>query len=459
MSASEAIDDVSATKPKWHVRGNWAPVHDELSTGELPVDGAIPPELDGCFLRTGPNPAHKPGPHWFFGDGMVHGVRLSGGKAQWYRNRQIQTLQVTEPLANRDDGLGDLRRGTGNTHVVVHNDKILCLEEAHWPWRLDGGLNTVGYENFGGALDCAMTAHPKVCPETGELLAFSYFQFEAPHLRYIRIGADGTVAQIEPIDIPNLVMMHDFAITRNHTVFMDLPLVFDLEQLPSGIPFSFKPDAGARLGVLPRNGTNADVRWFEIDPCYVFHTVNAHESEDGRTITLDASRMPGAFVGSSDEYGNVGRLHRWTIDLETGGVTDQQIDDRPGDFGRVDDRAVGTRARYGYLMSLGGEGNTEEPVYGSELLKYDLETGRCWEHKLGDGVRGGEPIFVPAGQDAVDDEGWVLTIAHDEGSGRSRLVVVDAKRFDGPPIATVELPQRVPYGAHGSWIDGTLLAD
>ena len=167
----------------------------------------------------------------------------------------------------------------------------------------------------------------------------------------------------------------------------------DLSQLSTGFPFKFNRDAGARLGVMPRNGTNADVKWIDIDPCYVFHPVNAHE-ENGN-IVLHVSRMDSAFGESSDDYAEVGRLTRWVIDTAKGTVDEQQIDARAGDFGRVDDRLVGKKARYAYLMALDGEGNSEEPVYGSRLLKYDLFTGTCVEHNLGDGVRGGEPVFAP----------------------------------------------------------------
>ena len=448
---------MTATEPApWHLRGNWAPVHDELTDTGLRVDGTIPTELEGVYIRTGPNPATGSSPHWFFGDGMVHGVRLSGGRAEWYRNRFVQTPNITDPVQDPMSSVGDLARGTANTHVVVHNGEILCLEEGHWPWRIDGELNTVGYQNYGGALTCSMTAHPKVCPETGELIAFSYFGFEPPYLTYIRVSPDGEITQLEGIDIPNMVMMHDFNVTRNHTVFMDLPLCFDLEALDSGVPFRFNRDAGARLGVMPRTGTNADVRWFEIDPCYVFHPVNAHE--DGNKVVLHVSRQPEAFGTSNDDYAEVGRLWRWTIDLDTESVTEELIDDRPGDFGRVDDRKVGLDAQYGYLMAMAGEGNVEEPVYGSALWKYDLRSGQCWEHQLGDGVRGAEPVFAPSSDDAGEDEGWVISLTHDEGSGESRLIIVDAQRFDTPPVAVVHLPQRVPYGAHGSWVPDTKLA-
>ncbi len=330
-----SIDETVRTDLPWHLRDNWAPVLDERTDFDLRVDGIIPTELQGTYVRTGPNPYSGRSDHWFFGDGMIHGVRIAGGKAEWYRNRFVQTPNITDPSDDMMANMGDLTRGTANTHIQVHNNKLLCLEEGHWPWVVDKELNTIGYENFAGALTCSMTAHPKVCPVTGELIAFSYMSPEPPYLHYIRISADGQVKQLEGIDIPNMVMMHDFNVTQNYVVFMDLPVCFNLDAAATGMPFQFNRDAGARLGVMPRNGTNADVRWFEIEPCYVFHGVNSHERGD--TIVMHVSRQPEAFGSSNDDYAEVGRLWTWTIDLVQGTVTEQMIDDRPGDFGRVDD--------------------------------------------------------------------------------------------------------------------------
>ena len=439
----------------WHLRGNWAPVQTEVTAENLTVEGSIPSQLEGVYIRTGPNPKSGFSPHWFMGDGMVHGIRLSKGKAEWYRNRFVQTPNITKTANSSTPDLEDLSNGSANTHVVTHAGTILCLEEGHWPWKIDKELNTVGFENYGGSLATSMTAHPKVCPETGELLAFSYFSFEPPYLTYLRISPDGQLLQSEGIDIPNMVMMHDFNVTRNHVVFMDLPLVLDLSLLESGVPFGFDPSAGARLGVMPREGSNADIRWFDIDPCYVFHPVNAFE--EGEKIVLYVSRQPEAFGSSSDDYAEVGRLWRWTIDLASGTVTEEQIDDRPGDFGRVADSVVGLDANYGYLMAMAGEGNSEEPVYGSALWKYDLQTGKCWEHHLGEGVRGGEPVFAADPESNGEDEGWIITIVHSETTGSSKMIIVDAQDFESEPIATIHLPQRVPYGAHGSWIPDTSL--
>lgn len=432
----------------WHLRGNWAPLLQEKTACTLQVEGTIPPDLNGTYIRTGPNPKSGSSPHWFLGDGMIHGIRLRNGKAEWHRNRFVQTPNITDPVDRPVTAPRELARGTANTHVLLHGKQILCLNESSWPWLIDQDLNTLGCQNYNGALKCSMTAHPKVCPETGELLAFSYFAFAPPFLHYIRVGADGRLKQLEGIDIPNMVMMHDFSITRNHVVFMDLPLLFKRELIASGIPYQFDASAGARLGVMPRNGGNRDVRWFDIEPCYVFHTVNAFE--DGNRIIMHVSKMASAFGANSNDYSNVARLWRWTIDLDGGTVTEDQIDDRPGDFGRVNEDRVGLNARYGYLMSLAGEGNSEEPIYGPQLFKYDLRNGSRVTHELGTNVRGGEPVFVSGGPG--EDEGWVMTICHDEATGKSKFVILDAQRFGSPAVATIHLPERVPYGAHGSWI-------
>ena len=437
-------------KTEWFLRGNWAPLGEEKELNNLKVDGSIPTELDGIYVRTGPNPKDGKGSHWFLGDGMVHGIRLKKGKAEWYRNRFVQTPDITEPLTDPMAGLGDLRRGKGNTHVVAHNEQIMCLEEAHWPWTINADLETTGVLNYEGKLDCSMTAHPKICPITGELLAFSYFSFEQPYLKYIRVSADGKLQQLEGIELPEMVMMHDFNITRNFVIFMDLPLALDLELLSTGIPFRFKRDKDARLGVLPRNGESSEIRWFQIDPCYVFHQVNSWE--ENNKIVLIVSRQDSAFGEGSGDYSNVGRLYKWTIDLDRGTVNEEPIDDRAGDFGRVNDSFVGLQSRYGYLMSLDGEGNSEEPVYGPNLYKYDLTSGACQEHYLGQDVRGAEPVFAASARDSGEDAGWIMSLVHSEKTGKSKFVILDAQNFEAKPVATIELPFRVPYGAHGNWI-------
>ncbi|MGH7339261.1 MAG: carotenoid oxygenase family protein, partial [Candidatus Rokuibacteriota bacterium] len=334
MSAAEELE-----KP-WHLRGNLAPVFDEIDAFDLPVEGAIPPELHGRYLRNGPNPKSGTSPHWFLGNGMIHGVRIEGGKAVWYRNRYVKTPLLDDPGQPMVDASGnvDRRRSAANTHVISHAGRIFALEEGHFPFELTPDLETAGYCDFGGKLATAMTAHPKICPETGELLFFGY-SFRPPYVTYHRVDASGKLVQSEPISVPGPTMHHDWNVTRNHVVFMDLPVCFDLQLAMKGtMPYRWTPEYGARLGVMPRTGRDADVVWYEIEPCYVFHPMNAFE--DGDRIVLDVSRYPHMWQSDSDDFA-IARLWRFTIDRAAGKVIEEQLDDRACEFGRVADRVVG----------------------------------------------------------------------------------------------------------------------
>ena len=299
-------------------RDNYAPVADELTEFDMSVEGAIPAELDGWYLRNGPNPRVASG-HWFSGDGMVHGIRIEGGRAAWYRNRWVRTesFEKRGSLYNAD-GTRNLHAGVANTHVVNHAGKTLALVETSLPYEITNDLKTVGAYDFGGKLVDSMTAHPKICPTTGELHFFGYGNIFAPHVTYHRADANGELTVNRPLDVPALTMMHDFALTAEHVVFMDLPVVFSLEIAKEGkrdMPYRWDDNYGARLGVLRRDDPFGEVRWFEIDPCYVFHVANAFDS--GNSIVLQAVRYPELWRGTSG-FETDGVLWSWTIDLQSG---------------------------------------------------------------------------------------------------------------------------------------------
>jgi carotenoid cleavage dioxygenase len=440
----------SETLP-FHLRGNFAPLRDEVTLTQLAVDGALPRELCGLYVRTGPNPRSGTSPHWFLGDGMVHGVRLENGAARWYRNRWVRTRSLAEPSAPRVSPTGQIDRtlSKANTHVLGHAGRIWALEEGSFPYLLDRELATVGCTDFGGRLTSAFTAHPKACPKTGELLGFGYGQFP-PYFTYHRVSPQGELVQSEAIQLPGPTMMHDFAITERYAIVMDLPVVFDLQQaMRGGMPFRWSDEYGARLGVLPRTGSNADVRWFEIEPCYVFHTVNAYE--EGSQIVLDASRYDSLWRRPGDFASN-GRqtLHRFTLDLAGGGVKEETLDERATEFPRVADARVGSKHRYAY-MTLWDVSSLDAPAV-NKLMKTDAQTGKTEVHDFGAQRHPGEPVFVPAAGSGSDEEGYVITYVYDDATETSDLVVLDASRFSAAPIATVRLPRRIPYGFHGSWI-------
>jgi carotenoid cleavage dioxygenase-like enzyme len=431
----------------FHLRGNFAPVQDEVTALDLRVEGAIPPELSGRYLRNGPNPKSGASEHWFFGDGMVHGVRLEKGRAAWYRNRWVRTRALEEGVSFVSaDGTVDHTIAVANTNIICHAKRFLALVESSFPTEISADLETVGICDFGGKLQTAMTAHPKLCPKTGELHFFGY-GFLPPWLVYHRLDASGKLVQSEVIEVPGPTMMHDFAITERHVVFMDLPIVFDLERAMSGggMPYLWSDTYGARLGVMPRGGTNADMRWFEIEPCYVFHPLNAFD--DGERIVVDVARYPELWRGGSDSIASA-HLHRWTVDLARGSVGEQPLDDRVIEFPRVDERRVGQPHRYGYVAADAITA-AEQPA---RLVKYDLRTGAAQDHVFGPACVPSEPVFIPALERAGEDEGYVVCFVYDGTRDGSDFVILDATRFDKAPLATVRLPQRVPFGFHGNWV-------
>ena len=446
------IDDVPI-----HLRGNWAPVSDERTLTDLAVSGSIPPELDGVYIRNGANPITGMSDHPFIGDGMVHGMRLRDGSAEWYRNRYVKTPFISDPdrpVIDVDQSLMDMTSSKANTNVVGHGGLILALEEGHFPYVLDGLLETVGPTDFGGRLTGPFTAHPKICPDTGEMIAFGY-SFLEPYLTYHRVAADGTLVQSERITIGGPVMMHDFNITRNHVIIMDLPAVFDLDLALRGeMPITWKADYPARLGVMPRDGSDSDVRWFDIDPCYVFHPMNAYER--GTDIIIDVARLAHIWRDSPTDFPPP-MLYRWTIDTAKGEVREEQVDDLAAEFPRVADSVVGKQHRYGYMLANATEAAFADPAgTAGAIVKYDRQTGERHSIELGLGRMAGESVFVAADNSAAEDDGYLMTYVHDTATNTSEFAIFDAGSMSNEPIAAVKLP-RVPFGFHGNWIPSAVI--
>lgn len=433
-----------AQRTAWWLSGNFAPVDKEVVSFDLPVSGALPPELTGVFMRNGPNPAREPSAHWFLGDGMIHGVRIEGGRARWYRNRYVKTPLVERGLSTRDPSVfGDKRASTGNTNIVRHAGRIFALEEAHFPYEITGDLETRGCEDFGGELKTALTAHPKICPDTGEMLAFGY-SFMPPYLTYHRFDAQGRLVQSEEIPIGGPVMMHDFCATRTKVVFMDLPVVFDMATaMQGGMPYRWSDDYQARLGVMPRNGTARDIRWFDIPSCYVFHPLNAYD--DGEEVVLDVARYEKMWVKGFDVPAH---LHRFRLNLNSGASASAPLDDYPIEFPRVPDAKAGLKHRFGYAITTHGDDEAGFNL-GSEIVKFDLDRGETKILQLGKGRFPSEAVFASAG--AGEDDGYLLSIVYDAARNASDFIVLDAKDIAKGPVASAAIPQRVPFGFHGAW--------
>lgn len=452
-----AHDDTSVTGSKW-LTGVYAPVHTECTTFDLPVIGELPSELDGRYLRNGPNPVGDVDPatyHWFTGDGMVHGVRLRDGRAEWYRNRWVRSTAVSEALGEAPKP-GPRHGGmeTANTNVIGLAGRTFAIVEAGGrPVELSDELETLCHSDLGGTLPNGFSAHPKLDPATGSLHTIAY-HWALPHLQYVVVGPDGLVRQVSAIEVDGGPMVHDCSITERWMVVYDLPVTFNLDDAMGGarFPYAWEDGRPARVGLVPLGGRGSDVRWFEIAPCYVFHPLNAFD--DGDRVVLDVVRYGQMFSGNTlGPDDSTPLLWRWTLDLTTGRVDERQLSDVPLEFPRVDERAVGRRHDVGWasgVRTVDGRSG-----FGGQLVRIDGATGDARSIDLGPDRLSGEWVMVPRAPDSPQDDGWLLSLVYDTADDRTDLVVLNAADPDGGAVATVQLPTRVPLGFHGNWVPTT----
>jgi carotenoid cleavage dioxygenase len=437
--------------------GNYAPLSIEETVLDLEVTGSLPLSLNGRYLRNGPNPVTPPDQdsyHWFTGDGMVHGIRIDEGRARWYRNRWVRSGEVAQALGERPFP-GPIVEGMDfapNTNVISHAGRTFAIVEAGArPYELTDELETIGPSDFGGTLPGGYTAHPKRDPQTGELHAISYFWGWGNQVQYSVVGVDGRVRKIVDIPVGGMPSIHDMSLTTRFAVIYDLPVTFSEQALLEGASFPYRWDEQyrSRVGLLPLEGAADFVVWCDVDPCYVFHPMNAFD-DDG-AVVVDLVRHPKMFathLNGPDE--GPPTLERWRIDPNAQTVTTELIDDRAQEFPRVDERVVGHQHRFGYSAGLQAEEKDEAGfTMGSTLIKHDMTKETSETRRLRGGA--GEAVFVPESENSGEDEGYVLSLVFDHERGATDLLVLAAQDFLGDPVAIVHLPVRVPYGFHGNW--------
>ena len=432
------------------------PVAEEADVPFPRVLGHLPAALDGRFLRIGPNPlggARDPRRHALAGDPMVHGLRIRDGAVAWYRNRWLRTGRVCAaldalPTPGPRHGLSEDCGG----NLLWHAGRLFAIGDGGvLPVELDAELRTVARSDFGGTLAGGFGAHPERDPLTGELLAMAY-SHEEPYLRFVTVGPDGSVRGDVPIDVKFPSMVHAFSLTERYAVVYDLPVRFDPCAAASGsrIPYTWHAGHEARLGVLDRASGGTDVLWIDIEPCYVFHALNAYE--EGGLLTVDVVRH--ARVFDRDRLGpgeSEPTLWRWTVDPVRGTVAQSRLSDVPQEFPRVDDRFRTLRHRYGFATAM-DRGGRAGPFAGPALLRHDLRTGRLDVHRYGRGRVAGEAVFVPRSESAPEGDGWLLSLLYDASTDLSELIVLDTEDFTGEPAARVPLPVRAPHALHSAWI-------
>lgn len=461
-----------------YLLGTYAPIADELDCELTTVlEGAIPRDLRGAYVRNGPNPVRPPDGryHWFDGDGMLHAVRFDDGRA-FYTNRYVRTSGwerereaganlwrgLREPIVK--ERLPEPWKDTSNTDVKFHGKSLITS------WYLSGApvrvdpitLATIGVDDFGGKWKHKVSAHVKVDPITDEMLFFEYGPFP-PFMRYGVVGPDGTLAHAIDVPLAGPRLPHDMAHTEKYAILMDLSVYPDPASLAKGRwKSAFHPEHPARFGIVPRRGSTADVRWFEASPCYIYHVVNSWDEDDA--IVMIAHRVnPRCFLDvppDATEFDKMMRnlvmdaeLTRYRFDLRTGETKEEQLDDRNAEFPTIDARSSGRPSRYGYAMRI----PRTAPLAFTGFHKYDLSNGTSVDYDLPDGVFCSEAPFAPREGSRAEDDGYLVSFVVDERNDRSEVWLLDARAIDRGPVCRLAMPRRVPRGFHACFVDGASL--
>lgn len=450
--------------------GRFAPVDDELVVDDLEVDGALPNDLAGAYLRNGPNPEFTPLGSYTYpleGDGMVHGVWFEGGKVR-YANHRVRTQGllaeeragkalygglmtpafVDQSLLGDDPDPGWPFKLDAFVNIVCHGGRYLALEEGTPAYEIDPvTLDTRARFDWNGGLK-GITAHPKIDPVTGELVVFRY-DVEAPFLTWATVGADGTVTRpeiaVEGVD--QGFMIHDFAITRHYVVLVVGPLLFDLEAMfHGGAPLQWHADLGTRIAIIPRD-RKGPTRWAHTDAFWAWHYANAFEDGDVVHLDFPCSSAPSMAV-RGDGTPVTGGFARATINPAAGSVDVHLLDDHSLEYPRIDDRLTGQRHRH---LIVAGRSNDARVKYGEhdQLYRYDMDAGTSVRFDAHGAA--GEAIFAPRTGSKDELDGYYLTYVTDLDADRTSLLVIDADDFAAGPVATVRMPRRVPNGLHGNW--------
>ncbi len=417
----------------------------------LPMEGVLPPDLEGTLLRIGPGSADGATESGSGGGagGALHAVELREGRAVVYRRTESEA----------------------DANVFWHAGSVLGLAESGLPQAYSRLLEP---REFEGGLSLPIASHVHRDATTGGRVLFGVQDGEETTL--LRIGewdAAGALTHSMAVTLERATWQHDIGVTGRHIVFIESPTEHD-GGLGAAVPYRWAPGAPGWVGVVDREGDGSAVRWIRLDPCLVTHVLHAFDEDDGpdaaivlyvccyevpekgqpvggpgRPVDPDASVVGPGGIGVSPIGGRLGVLERWRIVGET--LERVQVDDRWVEYPRSDPLCEGQAFRYGYCVEVapGAEGGEADHL---GLLRFDLARDEVEAWDPGQYRTASEPLFVRAADGRGDDEGWLLTVVVDATRGASDLYVLDASSLRRRPQAVVHLPAALPFRSHGEWV-------
>ncbi|XP_076959741.1 carotenoid 9,10(9',10')-cleavage dioxygenase 1-like [Bidens hawaiensis] len=486
------------------------------------VQGTIPSYFpEGVYIRNGPNPLFggfkstksvfgRSSHIWVEGEGMLHALYFKKGRdGEWtvsYNNKHVETetlkmekqrntpsflpaIEGDSPAILSAYLLNFMRFGTVNKHlsntsIFEHSGKFYAAAENHLPQEIDiRTLNTLGSWDVNGSWKRPFTAHPKKAPGSGELVMMGV-DATKPFFEIGIISDDGrTLVHKADLKFKRCSLCHDIGITMRYNVILDFPLTIDIQKLANGGPLiKYEKSGYARIGVMPRYGDADSVRWFQVEPCCVFHIINTFE--DGDEVVLWAFRardsiIPGPDLGLnkfewfSSRFKNecdtnfdsdesfFSQAYEWRLNMKTGEVKERFLTGKSHsmDFPMINENFTGLKNKYGYAQTvdLDASSYSAMPKYGGLAKLYLGDTKqqdyvKTEYHKLPNNTFCTGATFVAKPGGTEEDDGWVIMFVHDEQLNISRVIIVDAKNFTREPVAVITLPSRVPYGFHGAFM-------
>lgn len=473
LSQAIALPAFATDKADWRI--GWQNTRsDVLRTPDMRmVSGALPKGLRGTLYRNGPAVFSRGGAtvdHWFDGDGMVQAFNISGGKAS-----HVGRLVATEKLATESklDRISVFGFGTvpenptpmsgpdsanaANTSVLPVNGELLSLWEGGSAYRMDmDTLETRGIKVWRDDLKgMPFSAHPKVELD-GTIWNFGQAA-SANVLVVYKISAGGELQSFDMVkDVPG-GMIHDFCMTQRHLIFVCPSLrakktgKFDGSYLSR---FVWDKDAPQRVVVLDKSDLSVR-RDYELPPGFQFHFGNAYENKSGEirfsmcTGGVEfAQRNARALVKGILSKPAPSTLTEVTLHAD-GTASEQKLLGGIEDceFPQFSARRSGLQAQYLYMVG----GSTASRPGHSQVIKYDMTSGRADRFDYGPYALVEEHLFVPRAGASREDDGWLIGTVLDYQTQQTQLNVFDARRISDGPIAVLALDYALPLGFHGAW--------